>query len=87
MGGECQRLLTVEWKSDLEMVVLEIPQEGSKATTDSERSSWRTLLQELESEAEVVDATINSHTLKRSNNEQGATLTARSLMGGVLIAH
>ena len=81
MGGECQRLLTVEWKSDLDLVVLEIPQDGTKATVDSERSTWRTLLQELESDAEIIDATINSHTLKRSNTEQGATLTARSVMG------
>jgi hypothetical protein len=81
LGGECQRLFTVEWKSDLDMVVLEIPQDGTKATVDSDRSTWRTLLQELESEAEIIDATINSHNLKHANSDQGATLTVRTLMG------
>ena len=49
--------MSVEWCNDLDMVVLEVPQEGSKATSDAERSTWRKLLLELESEAEVVDCT------------------------------
>ena len=65
----------MEWNSDLESVVLEVPQEGSKATTDSDRSTWRKLLLELESEAEVVDCTINSHDLKRETHDGGRALT------------
>ena len=67
--------MSVEWCNDLDMVVLEVPQEGSKATSDAERSTWRKLLLELESEAEVVDCTINSHELKRESHEGGQSLT------------
>ena len=67
--------MSVEWRNDLDMVVLEVPQEGSKATSDAERSTWRKLLLELESEAEVVDCTINSHELKRESHEGGQSLT------------
>jgi hypothetical protein len=67
------------------MVVLEVPQEGSKATTDSDRSTWRKLLHELESEAEIVDATINSHELKRANCNSGAGLTKSTLLVSTLL--
>lgn len=56
-------------------VVLEVPQEGSKATVDSERNTWRSLLHELETEASIVDVTINNHDLKRLNNGDGSILS------------
>ena len=67
-------MLVAEWNSDLDMVVLEVPQEGTKQCTDSERTCWRNLIHEMESEAEVVDCTINSHEIKRLNRDDGAAL-------------
>ena len=66
LPGEKDRLITAEWTSDSDHVVLEVPQEGTKAKVDADRSTWRSLLQEMESEAEIVDVTINSHDLKGS---------------------
>lgn len=70
-AGDKDRLLPVEWTTDTDLVVLEVPQEGSKVANDSDRTTWRNLLHELETEAEIVDASINSHELKRSNQEGG----------------
>ena len=50
--------------TDLAPVVLEIPEEGSKATQDCERCSLRQLLNELEDEG-LTDATLNGHKLVR----------------------
>ena len=55
--------MTCAWKSDKERVVLEIPDENSKNTTDSEVSSFRELLDEIEESAATPDFTINSHNL------------------------
>lgn len=73
-SGELDRIHQVTWKSDTDIVVLEVPQEGSKATVDSERSTWRTLLHELETDADIVDVTINNHELKRLNAQDGSIL-------------
>ena len=75
VSGEKARIMSVEWTSDSDLVVLEVPQEGSKASTDSDRTSWKNLLQELESEAEIIDVTINSHELKRMETQEGALLS------------
>lgn len=50
--------------SDLDRVILEMPNESGKGTTDSDISSIRALLHEMEQE-EVVDCTINLHELSR----------------------
>ena len=75
LSGEMSRILQAVWKSDLDQVVLEIPQEGSKICKDSEPGPWRLVLHQMETIAEVVDATINSHDLTRETVVDGAALT------------
>ena len=75
LSGERDRLIPAEWHSDLDKVVIEVPKEGSKVCEDADRCSFRKLLHDLESIAEVVDATVNSHELKRENREDGTKLT------------
>ena len=58
MPGETSRIWPVKWASDLQQVVLEVP--DGKSTADSERCSIRQLLHELE-DAGIVDPSINSH--------------------------
>lgn len=70
LPGEMNRILQAVWKSDLDQVVLEIPQEGS--CKDSEPGPWRLVLHQMETIAEVVDATINSHDLTRETVVDGA---------------
>ena len=69
-------MITVEWTSDSDLVVLEVPQSGTKTTTDSERTCWRNLFHELETEAEIIDWTVNSHEVKRVNRNDGADLSS-----------
>lgn len=71
LPGERDRWVQAEWHSDQDRVVLEAPKDGSKVCEDADRCSFRKLLHDLESLAEVVDATINSHELKRENREDG----------------
>ena len=68
-AGEKERTMAPSWTSDSDLVVLEVPTEGSKACKDSERTCWRNLIHEMESEAELIDFTINSHELKRQNKD------------------
>lgn len=60
MPGEMSRIQPVIWNSDLQQVVLEVPDESGKGTTDSERCSIRQLLRELE-DSGTTDPSINSH--------------------------
>lgn len=76
--------MTCEWRSDTELVVLEVPQTGTKSSTDSDRTCWRNLLHELETEAEIVDCAVNSHELKRMNRDDGDIL--RQSFGGTNIS-
>lgn len=57
------RIQAVAWNSDLQKVVLEVPDESGKGTQDSEVCSWRQLLTEL-AESSIADPTINSHELR-----------------------
>ena len=63
MPGEMARIQAVTWNSDLQKVVLEVPDESGKGMVDSDICTWRHLLQEL-AEQSVVDPTINSHELR-----------------------
>ena len=57
------RVMTCQWTSENQSVVLEIPDdENSKSTSDSERCTWAELLAEME-ENKVTDPTINLHEL------------------------
>ena len=62
--GDLDTVITCEWRSDLEEVILEVPQDGSKSCVDSDRSTWRRLLVEMEDE-DVIDVSINNHDMKR----------------------
>lgn len=75
MPGEIARLMTCQWTSDKQNVVLEVPdeKEGSKATYDSARCTWAQLLRELE-EGKVVDPTINNHDLLAPVSDSGIKL-------------
>ena len=63
MPGEMSRIQAVAWNSDLQRVVLEVPDESGKGTQDSEICTWRQLLTEL-AENSISDPTINSHELR-----------------------
>ena len=53
--------------------MLEVPDgEDSKSTSDSERSSWSQLLQEME-ENGASDPTINQHEIHAPVGDDGAT--------------
>ena len=73
------RIMQALWKSDLDQVVLEIPQEGSKICKDSDPGPWRLVLHQMETIAEVLDATINSHDLTRETVIDGPALTNEKL--------
>ncbi|CAK9101499.1 unnamed protein product [Durusdinium trenchii] len=64
MSGELEYMKVCAFHSDLDRVILEMPNESGKGTTDSDISSIRALLHEMEQE-EVVDCTINLHELSR----------------------
>lgn len=63
--GELEHLKTCAWNHDLDKVILEMPNENGKGTTDADMSSNRALLHEMEEE-EVVDCTINGHECERA---------------------
>ena len=63
MAGELARTCLITWTNDRSHVVLEISDEKSKGTSDSERCSWRALFHEFEDQG-ITDATINSHEMK-----------------------
>ena len=48
------------WKSDEDLIVLEVPEEGSKNATDSPICTWNQLIRELE-ESGVPEFTVNCH--------------------------
>lgn len=56
--------MTVEWRSDLDKVCLEISEPGKKVSTDSPPSTIRTIFREME-DANIVDTTLNSHNIHR----------------------
>ena len=60
MAGEMSRIWPVAWTTDQQEVVLEVPDESGKRSTDSEKTTLRQLLQELE-DAGITDTTLNSH--------------------------
>lgn len=60
MPGELCRIQAVQWKSDQEEVVLEVPDESGKGSTDSSRSTWQSLMGEMEDNG-VTDCAINGH--------------------------
>ena len=62
MAGELSRVFAVQWNSDQQHIVLEIKNEEGKGAHDSERCTFRQLLEELQ-DAGVTDPTINSHDL------------------------
>lgn len=64
-AGEGDYLKTCAWTSDMERVVLEMPNESGKGTKDSEVSTIRELLHEMEEE-EVIDVTLNGHQCSRA---------------------
>ena len=55
--------MACSWSSDLEPVVLEITEEDSKKTSDSDKCSLKELFDEL-SET-VADFTVNGHTMEK----------------------
>ena len=75
LAGDLARLTAFRIDTDLAPVVLEVPEEGSKATQDCERCSLRQLLHELEDEG-LTDATLNGHELVRpgAGSEHGLGL-------------
>lgn len=64
-AGELEHLKTCAWNSDLDKVILEMPNDNGKGTTDADMSSFRALLHEMEEE-EVADCTINGHECERA---------------------
>ncbi|CAL1127525.1 unnamed protein product [Cladocopium goreaui] len=63
--------MVCQWTSEEQHVVLEVPDgEDSKSTSDSERTSWAQLLQEME-ENKVSDPTINQHDLHAPVTDDG----------------
>lgn len=76
MPGEVARVLTCQWTSAAQHVVLEVPDEGenSKATSDSDRCSWTDLMHEL-MEMKVSDPTINGHELVGPLTDEGVLLS------------
>jgi hypothetical protein len=69
--------MVCQWTSEEQHVVLEVPDgEDSKSTSDSERTSWAQLLQEME-ENKVSDPTINQHDLHAPVTDDGATPSLR----------
>lgn len=78
MTGELCRVMSAQWKSELDNVVLEVPDENNpKISNDSERCSWNQLLSEL-SDSGISDATINSHELSTPIVE-GGKVTNRTI--------
>lgn len=73
MPGEVARVMTCQWTSENQHVVLEVPDPGenSKATSDSDRTSWGELIQEME-DSKVSDLTINNHELLAPMTDGGA---------------
>lgn len=63
-AGELGYLKTCTFTSDMDRVVLEMPNESGKGTTDAEVSSLRALMHEME-QKEVIDCTLNGHELSR----------------------
>ena len=64
-AGELECLKTCAFKSDLDRVVLEMPNDSGKGTTDADISSLRALFHEMEEE-EIVDCTLNGHEVARA---------------------
>lgn len=69
-GSALDHTCTLEVKSDMELVVLEIQQEGSKSFKDSEPTTLRALAHELE-ESDILDFTLCCHEFARKPMDQG----------------
>lgn len=67
LPGEVSRTCYAHWTSDQTHVILEVSEGDKKATSDSERCSWRELLHELE-DSGMTDATVNSHDVKHATS-------------------
>ena len=89
MAGEMSRIWPVAWTTDQQEVVLEVPDESGKGSSDSEKTTLRQLLQELE-DAGITDTTLNSHEIhaphaaevgqgKGSNNPFGCLISQLNL--------
>ncbi|CAK9072336.1 Uncharacterized protein SCF082_LOCUS35599 [Durusdinium trenchii] len=79
MPGESFKVMTAEWTSDQQEVVLEVPDEKGKGTQDSSRSSWQQLFLEMEN-AGVIDVGVSGHDIfapVRGASEQGGGPTLK----------
>lgn len=84
MPGESFKVMTAEWTSDQQEVVLEVPDEKGKGTQDSSRSSWQQLFLEMEN-AGVIDVGVSGHDIfapvgGASEQGGGPTLKAKHSM-------
>lgn len=76
LAGELDRTMVCCWRSDEECVVLEIPEENSKQTTDADKCTWRELIDEITET--IPDITINGHVLEKpSAVQEGMCLRTR----------
>ena len=75
MPGEMDRVCTVEWKSDTEPIILEIPdEENPKVSTDSERTTWHELLIQV-ADSGAPEPSINGHELASPMTDAGTWMS------------
>ena len=70
MTGELARVSTVVWTSDQQHIVLEIPDESSKASSDAQRCTWAQLFREIEDQG-VPEFSVNCHTVVAPSVDSG----------------
>ena len=80
LPGEMDRVTTCSWTSPQTHCVLEVQEEGSKSSCDSERAPLQKLFSELE-ESGITDYTLNGHELVHPSMAESGQGTPRARNG------
>ena len=70
LAGDLARTTTFTVQSEMTQLIMEIPEENSKATNDADKCSVRELYHDMDEEG-IIDATICGHTVKRHEDRLG----------------
>ena len=60
--------MAVEWTSSSDEVVLEVVPDGKKASEDTDKASWSSIIKEIE-DAGVVEYCVNSHEVSHAGGD------------------
>ena len=78
LAGDLARTTAFTLHSEMSQIVMEVPEENSKATTDADKCSVRQLYHDMEEEG-ICDATICGHSVKQHDDRLGLILPETTL--------